>query len=118
MQESPNPADYYKDTTGKPRARHNTCFLLEPTFLLADILAQDAPLSTEIKQYLERLMQHAKTIQPGDLETQSEEDVRYFAKLALFDKILAKLKLKDDQADGKGWEGGWGEFMTVTWGLI
>lgn len=68
-------------------------------------------------------MEYTKTVEKGDIETPAEDDVRYFAKIALFEKILASIRGEDEVAqkvcmDGTGWEGGWGDFMTVSSNLL
>lgn len=113
----PTPADFYAKTVIRADPRHSALFLLEPTFILAYVSrAQGRTLD-----YLHELLQYAKTIQPGVVDVNSDNDERYFRKLALFERILKFMQggsLSDAPTmDGEGWEGGWGEFMAITWGL-
>ena len=114
----PTPADFYAKTVIRANPRHSALFFLEPTFILVYVSRpQD-----KILNYLEALLQYAKTIQPGVVDVNSDNDERYFRKLALFERILKVMqggRLSDGPTmDGEGWEGGWGQFMAITWGLL
>jgi hypothetical protein len=117
-----SPEEYFKQIKSRARIRHGTLFLLEPTFILADMLADaEGRLPADVVKYLDRLVQHAKTVTPAPTELPAEDDQRYRAKLALFEKILVKWigeEAKAVEIDGSGWENGWGDWMTISCEMV
>lgn len=113
-----SPERFTEQISGSPYRRHAALFLLEPIFLLAGL----ADLPPKQLHYLQELVDRARTIPNGTLDVHSDNDDRFAQKLALFERLLAVMQGKDVDAapamDGVGWEGGWGEYMTLTWKLL
>lgn len=113
-----SPERFVEQIWGSPYRRHAALFLLEPIFLLAAL----AELPPRQLRYLQALVDRVRIIPNGTVDIHSDNDERYALKLALFERLLAVMKGKDVDAapvmHGDGWEGGWGEYMTITWKLL
>ena len=112
------PEQFFMSLWDKADRRHLCLFILEPTF----IMAQLSRPSQDTLKYLETLVDYAKTVPNGTVDIYSDTDERYLAKLALFEHMLATMKGAHSQAAsmmaGDKWEGGWSQFMTLSWKML
>lgn len=71
-------------------------------------------------QYLQILLDFARTVHPGELEKEADNDTGYLIKLKWFEKMFARWRGEDvdEKLDGTAWEGGWNSYMKISWDCI
>ncbi|KAK4684164.1 hypothetical protein P7C73_g6037, partial [Tremellales sp. Uapishka_1] len=115
----PTPLSFFERELQRTRPRHYVLFTLEPLFILLSPLS--ASLPPHITVYVEQLLQFARSVKRGEIERDLEEDVRYFAKLAWFERMWSRWrgeKVVEAEPEGKGWQGGWNQSARLDWGFI
>jgi hypothetical protein len=105
----PSPADFFAKAVIRADPRHSALFLLEPTFLLAHL----AQVSATMLDYLNDLLQFAKTIQPAPVDDKSDNDARFFRKLALFERVLMIMQ-GEELSDAPAMDGEAGKGVGAT----
>lgn len=118
MTRYPDSKSFFAQELQRTRPRHYTLFILEPCFIIAG--ASGDPPSHRILAYLHALVSFAKTVQPGELEVDADNDERYRIKLRWFEKMLDRWDGHEAKYDLEGapWEGGWNMFARISWGLL
>ncbi|ORX37536.1 alginate lyase-domain-containing protein [Kockovaella imperatae] len=104
------PPVFFASELARTRPRHYTVFMLEPTFILADLTSPPGQSPDQrVLTYLDALLDFADTIKPGPIEGKVDNDQRFFAKLAWFRKRLSVWKghASSLRLDDSLWEGGW-----------
>ena len=114
-----SPDTYFAGCLSKPATpRHNVVFMLEPTFMLADLTSpRGSPPIDSAMNYLRELVEYAETVKGGEEEVEVNNDERYFIKLGWFEMIL-KLwagERVDVALDGGPWERGWKDYSKLMW---
>lgn len=94
-------------------------FLLEPLFVVVNIAYSDTP-PPRVISYLDTFLAFIKTVPPGAIEVEIDNDARYLAKLAWFEKMLYRLAGRPGgpELDGSPWEGGWNMAGRISWSLL
>lgn len=105
----------------RTRPAHYALFTLEPLFLLAALTTSDntAPPGWIIT-WLQGLVDYARGIPIGEIESVREKGERVNVKLRWFEKMLDRWggKEYDQELDGSLWELGWKDFAILLWGLV
>lgn len=105
----------------RTRPAHYALFTLEPLFLLAALTTPGNTAPTRsIITWLQSLVEYARGIPIGEIESVRERGERVMVKLRWFEKMLARWEGRDyDQGlDGSLWESGWKDFATLLWDLL
>lgn len=116
------PAQVLDEELKRTKPRHYTLFALESLFEIATVAGGGAnPPPPAIIVTLNGLVEFARTVQPGQLDCESDNDARYGPKLAWFQRVLDRWEGKavsDEDPDGSAWEGGWNQRTRLAWALI
>lgn len=80
----------------------------------------DSEWIRQLLAYMHDLIDFAKTVKPGKIEIEIDNDARYLAKMSWFDKMLGRFagEKVDLELDGRPWEGGWNMAGRISWGLL
>ena len=119
LTECRTPLAFFEPELRRTMPRHYVLFALQAIFLVADLIGRPPP--PEILTYLEGLIDSAQTVKIGDLEKHVNADMRYFAQLRWFERILSRWnrrQLADVLPDGQGWEGDWTDRSKMMWRLM
>jgi hypothetical protein len=78
------------------------------------------PPPSPILAYLDALISFAKTVSPGAIEVEIDNDARYLAKLAWFETMLDRWMGRKvvRELDGSPWAGGWNMAGRISWSLL
>nr|XP_019043319.1 hypothetical protein I302_07894 [Kwoniella bestiolae CBS 10118]OCF22249.1 hypothetical protein I302_07894 [Kwoniella bestiolae CBS 10118] len=122
----PKSEDAFQESLRHDNRRHRCLFTLESIFLLASLATptpekQDVP--DDSKKYLRDCVEYVQTVTKGPIEDPLEDDIRYLARVAWFDRILDSWDGKvqeneEEEPDGEGWENGWCKRMRMMWGFV
>ena len=115
----PSPTSFLAKELARTRPRHYVLFTFEPLLIVARVAYVSTPPS-HVLAYLDRLMVFAKTVSPGAMEVEIDNDARYLAKLAWFETMLDRLAGREvhRELDGTPWEGGWNMAGRISWSLL
>nr|XP_019009124.1 uncharacterized protein I206_05769 [Kwoniella pini CBS 10737]OCF47905.1 hypothetical protein I206_05769 [Kwoniella pini CBS 10737] len=119
------PEKTFADVMKNDNRRHRCLEDLQKLFIISDLTRiPGKKISTEIQTYLSDCSKYVKSVEKGPVEEPLEDNLRYFAKIVWFEKILNTWnndntgQIYEDEPDGKGWEGDWTTRMKILWGLI
>lgn len=119
---SVDPATLLAPELERTRPRHYVLFSIEPLFLLARCTfgnGNDIPAQTFTA--LGGLLNFAKTVPPGPIEVESDNDPRHGARIAWFERMLTRWSggtPSESDPDGSAWEGGWNQPARLAWAMI
>ncbi|WVQ66487.1 uncharacterized protein L199_004668 [Kwoniella botswanensis] len=124
----PIPQDVFAESLRHDNPRHKCLFTLEPLFMLASLtvpLHHEQGISDDIKTYLRECVEYVKSVEQGPIESPLEDDIRYMARVAWFERILYGWNGQGErdaegkeEPSGEGWENGWSARMRIMWGFI